>query len=63
MKNNQGSMQHCAICGKKVNPATAKDVELSNTDDKYYAKGIPVDHESLGWFPVGSDCFKREVVK
>lgn len=53
-------IQQCEFCGKNINPATAKEVELSNTDGRYYREGdLPQGHISQGFFTVGSDCFKK----
>jgi len=50
---------HCAICGASINPATAKEAELSSTDNEFYLNGVPESHTSQGFFDLGPECAKR----
>lgn len=56
-----GSVDHCAVCGKKVSPDPAKVWHVATV---YGADPVAWDAEAdpnadSGAFPVGSECAKR----
>ena len=59
MKAIKDHQTRCNMCEKPLNIDSAKMVEFSNTDGEYYRDGVPEGHESLGWFMVGPDCYKK----
>lgn len=56
-----GSTEHCAVCGRKVNPATCWWVETAYGADAIAQAYRPhLDHGTYsGAFPVGPECAKR----
>lgn len=51
----------CERCGEKLNPKTAKWLELSETDGNYYADKFPIHHVSQGGFSFGTACATRQI--
>lgn len=51
---------YCERCNEKLNPKTAVWLELSMTDGNYY-NGIPINHNSQGWFSFGKACAKTQL--
>ncbi len=49
----------CTICGKPIDIDRSHQVEFSNTDGEYYKDSVPEGHDSLGWFMVGPECYKK----
>lgn len=49
----------CTMCGKPIDIDRSHSVEFSNTDGEYYKDSVPEGHESLGWFMVGPECYKK----
>lgn len=55
-----GSVEHCALCGKKVNTATCYWVETAYGSEIIEpADGGPSHPHHSGAFPIGSDCAKK----
>lgn len=49
----------CNMCGKAIDIDRSFQVEFSNTDGEYYKDSVPKGHDSLGWFMVGPECYKK----
>lgn len=49
----------CKECGEILKGKNIVWLELSITDGEYYLNGIPKNHESQGFFPFGSSCYKK----
>ena len=50
---------YCTKCGKRLDESKMVLIELSETDGRYYPKGIPIGHISQGYFEFGNDCAKK----
>jgi len=49
----------CHMCNKPIDIDRSYSVEFSNTNGEYYQDSVPEGHDSLGWFMVGPDCYKK----
>lgn len=57
---NQGSMNHCAACGRKIKGDPKHWVECCDDGDSVAAPGLGIDpNDSFGFFPVGPECARR----
>jgi hypothetical protein len=50
----------CTRCGEALEAATVIQLELSNTDNRYYRE-IPDHHHSQGYFPFGLLCAQKQL--
>ena len=58
---NQGSMEHCACCGRKLTSEPVF-VEVIDGGGQVAAPGLGTDESDsgyMGFFPVGPSCAKR----
>lgn len=52
----------CERCQRRLNPAKAVWLELSNTNGQYY-EDIPKGHVSQGAFPFGLACAEAQLLE